>query len=470
MSDDLAFVPATEQARLVRERKVSPVELTELYLQRIERLDPQLNAFATVAAEQARRRAKEAEELLPEPGLPPFHGVPISVKDLDVTAGIRTTMGSRALAEWVPEFDSAMVGRLRRAGFIILGKTNTPEFGSRSVTESDLLGPCRNPWDTSRTAGGSSGGAAAALAAGLCGISQGSDGGGSIRIPASCCGVFGLKPSRGRISGAPALGSIIEGFATSGPIARTVKDAAALLDVQAGYEVGDPYWATPPTRPFAHEAGEPVGRPLRVGIALAPPFPSPVDPLCEEAARAAGHLLEELGHHVEEATPDWHDEEYLDLFGTVWAGAAAYFKDAPRGLTEPLNQALAQKAEETSSLDYVASVVRIQGLARRIVAFWNEYDLLLTPGLAMQPPKVGWATEPADVWEQFQRGWEFTPFTQVANLTGQPAASLPLFWDADGLPTGVQLVGRPQGDAELIRVCAQLEQARPWAGRRPPVS
>ena len=469
MSDDLAFLPATEQARLIRERKVSPVELTELYLDRIERLDPQLNSFVTVAAEQARRRAREAEELLPEPGLPPFHGVPISLKDLDVVAGIRTTMSARPFADWVPEFDSAMVGRLRRAGFVFLGKTNTPEFGSRSVTESELNGACRNPWDTTRTAGGSSGGAAAALAAGLCGISQGSDGGGSIRIPASCCGVFGLKPSRGRISGAPTFGWIIEGYATSGPITRTVKDAASLLDVQAGYEVGDPFWATPPSRPFAREVDEEPGH-LRVGIAYAPPFPSPVDPLCEEAARAAGHLLEQLGHHVEEATPDWVDEDYLDMFGTIWAGSSAYFAMAPRAALEPLNQALAERADATSATRYVTTVQRMHALARRIVAFWNDYDLLLTPGLALPPVPVGWGTEPEDVWEQFRRGWEFTPFTQVANLTGQPAASVPLFWSAEGWPIGVQLVGRPQGDAELIRVCAQLERARPWAGRRPPVS
>jgi amidase len=466
---DLAFTPAVEQARLIRSRQVSPVELTELYLERIERLDPQLNSFVTVAAESARAAARAAEAALAQPDLPPFHGVPISLKDLDVTAGIRTTMSCRPFADWVPDFDSAMVGRLRRAGFTFLGKTNTPEFGSRSVTESELNGACRNPWDTSRNAGGSSGGAAAALAAGLCGISQGSDGGGSIRIPASCCGVFGLKPSRGRISGAPTFGSIIEGFATSGPITRTVRDAAALLDVQAGYEVGDPYWAAPPSRPFAEEVGRTPGK-LRVGIAYAPPFESPVDPLCVEAARAAGHLLESLGHHVEEATPDWHEPDYLELFGTIWAGSSAYFGMAPRDAVEPLNRALGERADATSATTYVTTVQRMHRLARRIVAFWNDYDLLLTPGLAMPPVPVGWALEPDDVWEQFDRGWAFTPFTQVANLTGQPAASLPLHWSAEGLPIGVQLVGRPAGDAELIRVCAQIEAAQPWAGRRPPVS
>ena len=466
---DLAFTPAVEQARLIRERRVSPVELTELYLERIERLDPQLNSFVTVDAEGARAAARAAEQALSRPDLPPFHGVPISLKDLDVVAGIRTTMSSAPFADWVPDFDSAMVGRLRRAGFTFLGKTNTPEFGSRSVTESELNGACRNPWDTSRTSGGSSGGAAAALAAGLCGISQGSDGGGSIRIPASCCGVFGLKPSRGRISGAPTFGAIIEGFATSGPIARTVKDAAALLDVQAGYEVGDPYWATPPERPFADEVGRDPGR-LRIAVAVTPPFVAEIDPLCEEAARAAGHLLESLGHHVVEATPDWADPEYLELFGTVWAGSSAYFGMAPRDAVEPLNRALAERADRITVTEYVTTMTKIHRLARRIVAFWNDIDVLVTPGLAMQPVPVGWGLEPDDVWEQFDRGWAFTPFTQVANLTGQPAASLPLYWTAEGLPLGVQVVGPPTGEALLLRLCAQVEAARPWAGRRPPVS
>ena len=466
---DLAFIPAVEQARLIRERRVSPVELTELYLERIERIDPQLNAFVTVAADQARAAASDAEARLSQPGLPPFHGVPISLKDLDATVGIRTTMSSRAFADWIPDVESAMVGRLRRAGFVVLGKTNTPEFGSRSVTESELNGACRNPWDTSRTAGGSSGGAAAALAAGLCGISQASDGGGSIRIPASCCGVFGLKPSRGRISSAPRLGAVVEGFATSGPIARTVKDAAALLDVMAGYEVGDPYWAPPPERPFAEEVGRDPGK-LRVGIALAPPFATAVDPLCEEAARAAGHLLESLGHDVVEATPDWADPEYVDLFGTVWAGASAYFALAPRDEVEPLNRALAEKADRISLTEYVTTMTKVHALARRIVAFWNDFDLLVTPGLAMPPVPVGWGLEPEDPWEQFDRGWAFTPFTQVANLTGLPAASLPLYWSAEGLPLGVQIVGPPAGEALLLRACGQLEATRPWAHKRPPVS
>ena len=466
---DLAFMPAVEQARRVRARDISPVELTELYLERIERLDPQLNSFVTIVADEARVAARAAEGRLGDDALPPFHGVPISLKDLDSTAGIRTTLSSKAFAERVPEIDSASIGRLRRAGFVVLGKTNTPEFGSRSVTESELNGSCRNPWDTSRTPGGSSGGAAAALAAGLCGISQGSDAGGSIRIPASCCGVFGLKPSRGRVSGAPLFGEILEGFATSGPITRTVLDAAAMLDVMAGYEVGDPYWAAPPERPFAAEAGREPGR-LRIGLALRPPVEQPVDPVCLEAARAAAHLLESLGHEVVEACPDWHEPEFLDLFGTIMAGGSAFLRLAPRDQMEPLNRALAEKSDGLTAAAYVTAVMRVQQIARRVVAFWNDFDLVLTPGLSMPPVPVGWGTEPTDPWEQFARVWEFTPFTPMINVTGQPAAALPLFWSAAGLPIGVQLIGRPAGDAELIRVCAQVEAAQPWAQRRPPVS
>src|SRR5918995_5287224 len=238
--DDLAFAPVTEQARLVREREVSPVELVELYLERIERLDPELGAFVTLCAGAA---LAEARAKAAAPANAPFHGVPIALKDLDTTAGIRTTFSCAAYAEHVPDFDLAHVAKTRAAGFVVLGKTNTPEFGTTAFTDSPLNGPCRTPWDLGRNAGGSSGGAGAAVAAGLVGIAQGSDGGGSIRIPASCCGLFGLKPARGRVSNAPRFGEVLAGFATEGPIARSVRDSAAVLDVLAGAQPGDPYTA-----------------------------------------------------------------------------------------------------------------------------------------------------------------------------------------------------------------------------------
>ena len=257
------------------------MELVDVYLERIERLDPELNAYVTVCADEARAAARAAEDA---PAERPFHGVPLPIKDLNETAGVRTTFSSRAFADYVPAFDAAVVRRLKEAGFILLGKTNTPELGSTAVTESELNGVCRNPWDPGRTPGGSSGGAAAAVAAGLAPAAHGSDGGGSIRIPASCCGLFGIKPARGRVSPAPYGG--LEGFGTSGPIARTVLDAAALLDVMQGYETGDPYWAPPPERPFAEEVGSDPGR-LRIAVTTTPPIDVPVDPVCTAAAEDA---------------------------------------------------------------------------------------------------------------------------------------------------------------------------------------
>src|SRR5207249_2963740 len=282
--------------------EVSPVELTRLYLDRIERLDPQLNAYVTVDGERALAAARE-------PAAGAFGGVPIPIKDLNETAGLRTTFSCKAFADNVPDFDAAVVRRIRGAGFVILGKTNTPEFGTIAMTESELNGDCRNPWDTTRTPGGSSGGAAAALAAGLCPVAHGSDGGGSIRIPSSCCGLFGLKPSRGRVSPAP-YGSGSLGLGTSGPIARTVRDASALLDVMAGYEPGDFFFAPPPERPFLAEAGEAPGR-LRIAITTEPPTFVPVDGTCAAAAHSAAQLLAELGHDVVEATPPWQTDEML---------------------------------------------------------------------------------------------------------------------------------------------------------------
>jgi amidase len=465
---ELAFLPATEQARLVREREVSPVELVELYLERIERLDtgfdPTLGAYVTVRAEEALAEARNKAE---EPAAAPFHGVPISLKDLDTTAGIRTTFSSRAFASNVPDFDLTHVTRLRAAGFVILGKTNTPEFGTTAFTDSALNGPCRTPWDLSRNAGGSSGGAGAALAAGLCAISQGSDGGGSIRIPASCCGVLGLKPSRGRVSNAPFVPGI--GLGTTGPLARTTADAAAYLDVVTGYEWGDPFPAPAPERPFAAEVGADPGH-LRVAFTTEPPFDTEVDPACVAAAWAAAELLTKLGHDVEEAAPDWGGDGLMDDFRAVWQTAPALYPVEDPSVLSPLNQAFLHGAEETPSTEYAAAVSRLQLRARKILPLWSSYDLLLTPTLATPPVPVGWDTEPDDPWEQFDRAARFTPFTAAFNVTGQPALSLPLHWTDEGLPVGVQLVGPPFGEALLLRIASQIEEAQPWVGRRPPHS
>jgi amidase len=461
-TSDLAFLPAVDQAELIRRRQVTPVELVDLYLERIDRIDPALNAYVTVCAEETLTAARAAADQAPGR---PFHGVPIPVKDLTETAGIRTTFSCRAYADYVPDRDVAVVGRLREAGFILLGKTNASELGSLAVTDSRLNGPCRNPWDTTLNAGGSSGGAAAALSAGLCPVAHGTDGGGSIRIPASCCGVVGLKPARGRISRAPYAG--FEGLPTDGPIARTVRDAAALLDAMEGYDAGDPWWAPPPERPFVQEVGAPPRR-LRIAVTTEPPVEVPVDSACARAVGEAAELLAGLGHHVEEAEPDWHGPELRDAFACVWQVGAALMPVEDRGLLDPVNRALVEAAEGTSSVAYAVSAVRLAAWGRRVVGLWNDFDVLLTPTLAMLPVPVGWlSAEETDVDAFFDRGSRFTPFTVVANVTGLPAISLPLAWH-EGLPVGVQLVGGPAGEATLIRLAAQLEEARPWADRRPP--
>ena len=463
MSDELAFASALELAARVRAREVSPVELVQLCLERIERLDPQLNAFVTVDAEGALAAAES-------PADGPFRGVPLPVKDLHETAGLRTTYSTRAFAGFVPKADAAVVRRLRRAGFVVLGKTNTPELGTIGVTESELNGACRNPWDVSRTAGGSSGGAAAATAAGLCPAAQGSDGGGSIRNPSSCCGLVGVKPSRGRVSPAP-YGSGTLGLGTSGPIARTVRDAAALLDVMAGYEPGDFFVAPEPERSFLDECELEPGR-LRIAVTVEPPVQVPVDDACVAAARSAAELLAELGHDVREATPPWQSDETLIHFIRVWQVGPATAGIDDLSLLEPINRALAEDARATASPELTVAIQRLQSMARSVVAFWDEIDVVVTPTLALPPVPVGWTFEEADGDPRaaFGRQILFTPFTPLVNVTGQPALSLPLHWSDDGLPIGVQLIGAPFAEATLLRLAAQLEQARPWADRRPPVS
>lgn len=461
---DLAFLPATEQARLVREREVSALELAELYLERIGRLDPELSSFVTVRSEEALEDARAADATH---GGGAFHGVPIAVKDLTATKGIRTTYSSRAFADNVPDFDTAVVRRLREAGFMILGKTNTPEFGTTAFTESELNGATRNPWNPERTPGGSSGGAAAALAAGLVPLAHGTDGGGSIRIPASCCGVFGLKPSRGRVSTAPFPS--LEGLSTSGPLTRSVADAAAFLDVLAGYEPGDPWWAPLPERPFAEEPGTPPGR-LRIAVTAEPPIDVPVHPDCVAALEAAAKLLAGLGHEVFEATPPWTGVGLLDAFITVWQVGPALYPVDPALLT-PFNRDLAESARRSSAADYAKAAVHLHTEARRIISFWQEVEIVLTPTLALPPVPIGWQEEGVDgAIEQLRRNTVFTPFTAIANLTGQPALSLPLHWSDAGFPIGVQAIGPPAGEALLLRLAAQVEEARPWAMRRPPIS
>ena len=375
---------------------------------------------------------------------------------------MRTTFSSRAFADYVPEHDSAVVRRMKDAGFVVLGKSNTPEFGITSVTESELNGACRNPWDTTRTPGGSSGGAAAAVAAGALALAHGSDGGGSIRIPASCCGLYGLKPSRGRVSPAPYVSGSLE-LSQNGPLSVSVRDAAAFLDAIAGYEWGDANVLPPPERPFLDEVGRPPGR-LRIAVTDVPPMPYPVEPAVAAAARAAADALADLGHDVVEGTPPWRDESLLDTFAVLWQTSPALYPVRDRSLLMPLNRTLADAADATSSVALARASAALQTAARRVLAFWQDVDVVLTPGLAKLPVPIGWVFEPDDPWEQFARGGELTPFTPLVNVTGQPAASIP-FALVDGLPVGIQLIGPPVGEALLLRLSAQLEAAHPWADR-----
>jgi amidase len=437
---------------------LTAVEAVEQAIARIEATNPALNFLVTGCFDEA---VEAARSPLPDG---PFTGVPMLVKDLTDTAGLRTTYSSRAFADHVPETDAAVVRRMKGAGFVVLGKSNTPEFGITAVTESELNGACRNPWDGERTPGGSSGGAAAAVAAGALALAHGSDGGGSIRIPAACCGLFGIKPSRGRVSPAPYVGGSLE-LSQNGPLSVTVRDAAAFLDVLAGYEWGDANVLAPPERPFLEEVGRDPGR-LRIAFTDVAPIPYPVDAAAVTVARAAADALAELGHDVVERTPPWRDENLLRAFAVLWQTSPALYPVPDRSLLEPLNRALAESAEATTSVALAQATASLQRASRRVVAFWQDVDVVLTPALAKAPVPIGWVFEPDDPWEQFRRGGEFTPFTPLVNVTGQPAACVP-FDVVDGLPAGIQLIGPPVGEALLFRLAGQLERARPWAGRLP---
>ena len=473
MSGDLMFKSAIEQAELVRSGEASSRELVEASLAAIERLNPELNAVVTLAAERALEEADGVEAGDPRP----LAGVPILIKDLiALTEGIRTTNAMAALDDWVPSHDSSTVRRLREAGAIVVGKTNCPELGILPVTEPDRFGPAHNPWDTSRTPGGSSGGSGAAVASGMVGIAHANDGGGSIRIPASCCGLVGLKPSRGRISWAPEFGELAAGWATDGVLTRDVRDSALGLDILAGYEPGDPYWAPDPSAPFIEAVDREPGS-LRIAFVTGAPNGAPVDPACVAATQEAAELLESLGHQVQETEIE-ADPGYVENFVKVWIGGTQDEIHSWNRITgremdierlEPLARQMYDISADLSATDYRGALDWLQRYARQIVAMWSQVDVLLTPTLALPPLEIG-ALRPAEGEPPIQMLMNsalFVPFTPVWNVTGQPAISLPLHQSEEGLPIGVQLVGPPAGEELLISLSAQLEQARPWADRRP---
>ena len=468
----LHHLSALEQATAIAKGEVSPVELVTHYLDRIDALSDEVGAFVTVTGEIALAQARLAEDRARrgEGSTGALFGVPTAIKDLNLTAGVRTTFGSAAYDDFVPEQSDEVVTRLEAAGTISLGKTSTPEFGSPCYTEPDVAPPSRTPWDLTRMAGGSSGGAATAVAAGLVPFAQGSDGGGSIRIPASCCGLFGFKPSRGRVSAAPAYGDPI-GLGTAGPLSRTVRDAAAMLDVLAGPAVGDPYWAAPlpAGETFLGACDRPVGR-LRVVRFKDPALADAVvHPEVLAAYEAASALLVDLGHDVEEIDAP-RAPEAVPVFETCWSVLTAQ-SQAPPGREDrlrPLTRWLAERGRAVSGPEFGLAISGMRQVAARVVSRLAPYDVVLTPTLAQPPLPVGAIRDDADPARDFANQKAFTPWTSMWNVTGMPAMSLPLHLTPDGLPVGVMLAGRPGADAPLLALAAQVEEAAPWRHRTPP--
>lgn len=481
-------------AELVRTKEVTPEEVCEAAIARIEKINPAINAVIRTMFDIGRNAARA--------GLPdgPFSGAPFLIKDLLATyAGVPMTMGCRAFRDFIPTFDSELVRRYKATGVVVLGKTNTPEFGLMGVTEPELHGPTRNPWNLDCTPGGSSGGSSAAVAAGIAPMASGGDGGGSIRIPASYCGLFGLKPSRGRTPAGPEYGAIWQGAAVEHVITRSVRDSAAMLDAVHGADAGAPYIIQKPERPYLEEVKRHPGE-LRIGFTRKSPLNAGIHPECVEAVEKAARLLEDLGHAVEEAEPAIDGIALARNYFTMYYGEIAADiaqmgeilgrKPAPEdveGTTWLLN--LLGKAFTAG--EFVLSMRQWNVFARRMGSFHEKYDIYLTPTTACPPARIG-ELKPKPVEERIMKivnslglgrlvrlsglaekiaieSLARTPFTQLANLTGQPAMSVPIHWTADGLPCGVQFIARVGDEASLFRLAGQLEQAQPWFDKRPNV-
>ena len=469
---DLAFASATEQRRLIASKEVSPVELVNLYFSRTRKLDSQLNSYLTLAEDQALADAKAAEEAVTRgDDLGPLHGVPISVKDLEMTKGLRTTGGSLVFKDRVPEADSAVVERVRRAGAIILGKTNTPEFGLLGHTQNRLGDHCRNPWNTERTTGGSSGGAGAAVAAGLCALATGSDGGGSIRIPSSFCGVYGIKPSQGRVPrfpGAPAPAAANQ-TSQSGPMSRTVSDSALLLQVLAGHDPRDVVSLRDKPEDYVAAAGRGV-KGLKIG--WSPDFGyAVVDREVRRVTERAARSFEELGCTVEEAqvTIESEYEAFMPIFtSNAFVASGGLLEDHHDELTDYTLDMLDEGAEVTGA-QYSASLGRVDRMKAHFADLFERYDLILSPAVAIPPFPVG---DPPTKIEgvEVDAFWSYVQFTAAINLTGSPAASVPCGFTSEDLPVGLHIIGRPRDEATIIAASAAFEEAHPWGDRRPPVS
>lgn len=481
-------------AELVRKKQVKPAELIEEAISRIEKLNPQLNAVVHKMYEQARTAA---DGDLPDG---PFRGVPFLLKDL-VTyyAGVPLTCGSRFLKDFVPDHDCELVKRLKAAGIIVIGKTNTPEFGLAFVTEPELFGPANNPWDLTRTTGGSSGGSAASVAARIVPVAHASDGGGSIRVPSSCCGVFGLKPTRGRNPAGPDFGDFWRGFAGDHAITRSVRDSAALLDATAGPDTGAPYWAEPPARSFLSEVGEDPGK-LRIAFTSESLLGGAVDVDCVKGLETTVKLCEELGHEVVEAVPEIDRQAITRAFMTiVCSETRAFIEEAEEYINrkasykdfETLTWIIALLGDKFTAPDLSRAINSIQFASRKVGEFFEKHDVLLTPTLSMPPVKTGefrvkgiqavmmklfGRLNAGGVMKRLvgidymaEEALKFAPYTPLFNATGQPAMSVPLYWNDAGLPIGMHFAARYGDEATLFRLAGQLEKAKPWSDRIPPI-
>lgn len=460
-------------AEAIRAKKLSAEEAVDMAIANIEKVEPELNATTTKLFDSARALAKSGTLS------GSFAGVPYAIKDiLAAVEGVPMRSGSKWMEDFVPPRDSILVSRLRKAGFVFVAKTTTPEFGFLPTTEPLAYGPTKNPHDPSRTTGGSSGGSAALVGARALPAAHANDGGGSIRIPAACCGLFGMKPTRGRITLGPDLGDIMSGLVAEHAVTLTVRDSAAILDATAGPALGDPYYAPPPERPYLEECKRDPGR-LKIAVTTKSITETKVDPECVRAVESTAKLLEELGHEVVEADMPGSGDLLTQAFMVLWTSGAAATLDfmtmlrgGPPGPgdIEPLSRALGEAGRLHSASTYLQSIAMLQQISRVIAGFMESFDVVVTPTLAEPPVPLGsFKQEPDNPMAALFRSAEFAPFTPVQNVTGQPAMSMPLHFTESGLPIGVHFIGRYADEATLFRLAGQLEKARPWLGRKPKV-
>ena len=459
------YIGANELREMVLRKDARPREVAEYFLARVEHLNPRLGAFMTITSDRALDDAARLERLADrDRAALPLFGVAYSLKDLTWTKGIRTTLGSKNDENYIPRADQEYAARLAAAGGILLGKTTTPEFGGRPTTEGGLCPAAHNPWNLEFTAGGSSGGAASAIAAGLGPLAEGSDGGGSIRVPAACCGLVGLKPSRGRVSNAPVMGEGWGGFAANGPLARSVGDAALMLDVMAGPAPGDPYWAPPPAAPFA-DALKLRPRKLRLAAISATSICS-VDAELLGAFEAACAIFRAMGHTVESIALD-PAAPLLALARTLICAGISSIPLKDLSIVDPVVRSFWERGRALSAAEYIGTVARMHNASRGIVRELLPYDALLTPTLTRPPMRLGTMfADPANYADDLF-GW--VAFTFPFNATGQPAISVPNGFTTAGLPIGLQIVGRPADEAGILAIAAAFEEARPWQARHPPL-